>query len=445
MPPSGDSSILILIACIVLIHSEQNLLAPNMSAVAASFGFDDAEKDEYLGGGLAVSLFLVGAPAALLIGMAADGWAKRSNLLALVLLLGAIGCGGSALSTTYTQLFLSRALTGVSLGGALPLAFSLLGDLAGPARRTALSGRLGLAMHAGTAGGQGLAGFVGPLLGWRVPFVLTASVMVLLSMHVRLRMVEPARAPTPHKREADKAGSTRLFGPHCAAWSSLFKIPTVWLVFLQGIPGCVPWGTINAFLPDYLHAEAGFTVQQATLIMSGFSLGGGIGTLLGGELGQRLYNRDRRWPSLLMLAAGVTGIFPLVVLIWTTPSSMLACALLGGLSGLFATQTGPNVRATLTNVTQTDQRGLAFASFALFDDLGRGAGPALIAQCTRRFGRRTTFAWSILGWLPCAMLNGATALTIRRDEVRGHMTADQEMHLPRRGLEDLASAPVHEL
>ena len=80
------SSVALLVACVVLIHSEQNLLAPNMSAVASSFGMSDADKDQKLGGGLAASLFLVGAPAAVLVGMAADGWARRVDLLVLVLL-----------------------------------------------------------------------------------------------------------------------------------------------------------------------------------------------------------------------------------------------------------------------------------------------------------------------------------------------------------------------
>ena len=108
--PLLDESMLLLVATIVLIHSEQNLLAPNMSAVAATFGMSDIEKDEKLGGGLAASLFLVGAPAALLVGMAADGWARRTDLLVLVLVLGSLGCGGSAVSTTYAQLFVARAL-----------------------------------------------------------------------------------------------------------------------------------------------------------------------------------------------------------------------------------------------------------------------------------------------------------------------------------------------
>lgn len=405
-------NIVLLIVCISLIHSEQNLLAPNLSAVATSFGLNAAEKDEQLGGGLAVALFIIGAPAALLVGMAADGWARRVDLLTLVLLIGTLGCSGSAIAQNYPQMFIARALTGVSLGAAMPLTFSLLGDLAGPAQRTAISGRLGLAMHFGSAGGQGLSGFIGSAFGWRSPFVLLAVAMLAAAAWVRLGMTEPSR---PAKA---KAAPARGAAASAGSWSALFRVRTVGLILLQGIVGCIPWGVIGAFLPDYLHADCGFTVPESTLIMGGLSIGGGLGTMVGGELGQMLYDRSPRLPAGLMFVSGILDIVPMFILVRWTPSAIWACALLAACGGFFATQTGPVVRATLTNVTHTQQRGLAFATFALCDDLGKGMGPAVLALAVRRFGRRATFAWAMLGWLPCAFICGATAWTVVADEVR---------------------------
>lgn len=160
----------------------------------------------------------------------------------------------------------------------------------------------------------------------------------------------------------------------------------------------------------------GFPVEVATLIMNGYAVGGLAGVLVGGELGQRLYNRSVQLPQLLMLLAGTLGILPMYALIGHTPTSALACALLAACGGFFATQTGPNIRAVLTNTTRADERGLAFASFALCDDLGKGAGPALIAHLVQLYGRRATFAWAMLAWAPCACLCCATALTVRHDE-----------------------------
>ena len=66
----------------------------------------------------------------------------------------------------------------------------------------------------------------------------------------------------------------------------------------------------------------------------------------------------------------------------------------------------------------SEQRGLAFATFALADDLGKGFGPVVIAALVARVGRERAFAYSMLAWLPCAALCAATALTVEADEAR---------------------------
>ena len=63
--------------------------------------------------------------------------------------------------TSYWWLFLLRSLTGISIGGCLPLIFNLLGDLfEAKHRANVLSGVL-IITGAGTAIGQSLAGFIG--------------------------------------------------------------------------------------------------------------------------------------------------------------------------------------------------------------------------------------------------------------------------------------------
>ena len=53
-------------------HRSQNLMAPNLTAIAQEFGMSDKERDQKLGGEIAFAFFLVGAPAALAIGVATD-------------------------------------------------------------------------------------------------------------------------------------------------------------------------------------------------------------------------------------------------------------------------------------------------------------------------------------------------------------------------------------
>lgn len=75
--------------CLVatLLSADQNLLAPNLTAVAEDFGFTDAQRDKYLGGVISAAFFLLGAPAALLIGYLSDTM-NRAKLLFWVVVLG---------------------------------------------------------------------------------------------------------------------------------------------------------------------------------------------------------------------------------------------------------------------------------------------------------------------------------------------------------------------
>ena len=116
-----------LFACAFLLQSDQNLLAPHLSAVADEFGMSDVERDEKLGGELAMGLFLLGAPAALALGAAADA-CDRVRLFAAILVVGGAASAGTAFAASYGALFWWRALTGVSLGASLPFA-SLLSQL----------------------------------------------------------------------------------------------------------------------------------------------------------------------------------------------------------------------------------------------------------------------------------------------------------------------------
>lgn len=82
--------------CLVatLLSADQNLLAPNLTAVARDFNFTDAERDKYLGGVISAAFFLLGAPAALVIGYLSDTM-NRAKLLFWVVLLGILFCSMS--------------------------------------------------------------------------------------------------------------------------------------------------------------------------------------------------------------------------------------------------------------------------------------------------------------------------------------------------------------
>jgi len=69
-------------------------------------------------------------------------------------------------------------------------------------------------------------------------------------------------------------------------------------------------------------------------------------------------------------------------------------ALLGGCAAV----TGPNIRAILMNVNNSEVRGTVFSAFTLCDDLGKGLGPMIIVFMTAIFGRRLAYTMAFSFW-----------------------------------------------
>lgn len=232
------SSALLYVSAFML-QSDQNILAPHLSAVAKEFQMSDEQRDNKLGGQLALGMFLIGAPASLAIASLGDVW-NRKALLVSILALGGVASLGTACANSFVALFWWRSLTGVSLGAALPVTFSLLGDLYPASRRAVASSRVGIAMSAGQGCGQVMSGLFDSL--WRRPFIVVGAAFLVLASIVVVFMVEPKRgafdgsAPDVRDKKEKANGLARNTR---SAMRALAATPTVWVIFIQGIPGCV--------------------------------------------------------------------------------------------------------------------------------------------------------------------------------------------------------------
>lgn len=93
------------------------------------------------------------------------------------------------------------------------------------------------------------------------------------------------------------------------------------------------------------------------------------------------------------------------------------------------------MRACLQNVVQPRARASAFSIFALFDDLGKGGGPWVIAHLISHTGsRRRAFQLAVVGgWTLGGALNALVGLTLARDErkLQSRNFADQLRSLER--------------
>ena len=333
---------------------------------------------------------------------------------------GEIPCFLTGFAQSYEQLLWLRVLTGVGIGGAFPLIYSLLGDYFPPRLRAAAAACIGLAMGVGIAYGQGLAGWLGPTHGWRLPFLIVAAPNFLLAPLFLATIREPARGRTEAIVAADHGYGARITW---AAYQQLFRIRTNLLVFVQGLFGTVPWGVFFVYLNDFLAQDKGYSVQTATTIVIGIGGASILGGFTGGMLGNRLYNRHPRYLPLLCAVTTFAAVIPTAALIQfpaqlgATDPSILPLLLTGAAAGFTAAMTAPNIRAVLLNVNAPETRGSIFALYNLFDDLGRGLGPFFIGLLIASLGRVGAFHVANLLWVVCGVLLVLMSRSFPRDEL----------------------------
>jgi predicted MFS family arabinose efflux permease len=471
-------AVLLLFVCVVLVFADQNLMAPNLSRIATEFGFNPIERDQKLGGDIALAFFLLGAPASFLIGLLADHY-NRIYIFTATMICGEGACLLTYFITTYRQLYLCRAVTGLSVGGILPLTYSLLGDMFAAEDRHTASSYVGTGMGFGISLGQGIAGLLGPIFGWRIPFLVVSIPAIVCALVLLLSVRDPERGGMEEavRNPQFQFADIRSYGDHndvdynppplqgrgsdesfvemspldrrndsnnnislqnsdndvvfiesryrkiqelWSTFSSLLSKPTLLLALLQGAPGCVPWGIVNTYLNDFLQVDRNMTGQYATLVVLIFGIGNFIGMLIGGYGGAYLYRIDKRYPALLAGLAAIASCFPFWILL-NSVNSETSIWIIGSVSictGVNSGITGPIIKATVQNVTLPNTRGQAFALLNTFDDMGRGLGPVFVASMIVRFGGRTqAFNIGVLGWIVCGIANLCVFFTVYNDEL----------------------------
>jgi MFS family permease len=378
--------------------ADQNLMGPNLSLIAADFDMIDV-KDQYLGGLIPLVFWILGGIVALFIGYCADIM-SRKNLFVFIVFIGEIPCLLSGFADTYIDFFIMRALTGIGIGGIIPLTYSLLGDLYSANERIKVITLIGLASGLGIASGQLVAGIMGDSVGWRLPFILFALPNFILGIIFFLTVKEPKRGQMDHNVKSLRVSDFKDF-------SSLFKIRTNLLVFLQGIFGTIPWGVFSIFLIDYFVVEKEYPREIATM---GITLLGGmalLSSLIGGFIGNKLYRKNPKYLPLFCGISTIAGVIPTAFLI-NAPIHMenneTMLVIYAGCTGLLIAMTAPNMKAILMNVNSPYSRGTVFSLYNFADDLGRGFGPFIIGNILiYHFGRNIAFNIANVFWIFCGM------------------------------------------
>ncbi|KRA61470.1 hypothetical protein ASD79_04935 [Caulobacter sp. Root655] len=244
--------------------------------------------------GWAFSASLIGLMVGASLGGAiADRIGRRPVLVASVAAFGLFSLA-TAVTGDITSLLIVRVLTGLGLGGAMPMLIALASERASPARKATMVALIACGMPLGGA----LAGLVArtpmALADWRTIFLVGGLAPLVVAP--LLRLVLPVGRPDRGQAKAGDAARA-LFGP--GRWPATLCLWVSYALVALTLHLLLNW------LPTLLVAR-GLPPSSASGVAALFNLGGAAGGLAFGLVVDRL---GARWP----LLAGFAGLAAVLV------------------------------------------------------------------------------------------------------------------------------------
>ncbi len=282
----------------LLNYLDRYILAGVMKRMQADFHLNDEQ-----GGRLATIFMVVYMFMSPLGGYLGDRMSRRV-LIAIAVGIWSVATICSGLAATFALLMLARAFTGVGEAGYGTTAPSVISDLFPPARRTRMLAIFYTAMPIGAAVGFVLGGAMAEHATWRHAFYAGGVPGLVLAL-LALTTPEPERGAT----DAEKPPKIPFAeGIKAIRGSARFWYATAGLTLMT-----FSVGGLGIWMPKYLSTMRGYSDTDAGLTLGAtLVIGGFIGTVLGGVVGDRL---DKRigGGGVAVSAIGLLAAAPLMV------------------------------------------------------------------------------------------------------------------------------------
>lgn len=347
----------------LLNYTDRYILAGVMKKVQDHFTLSDAQ------GGLLATTFMVVYLVASPIGGYLGDRLPRNALIAGAVLLWSLATIASGLAGSFLLLILARAATGVGEAGYGTVAPAFISDLFRKEDRSRMLSVFYTSMPLGAAAGFILGGFLGDRFGWHTAFFVGGAPGLLLAI-MAFGLKEPQRGAM---EDAPIEKVPFAHGLKALATNGRFWVVTSGLTLMT-----FSIGGLSNWMPKFLEAERGFSGTDAGLALGATTvIGGFLGTIAGGILGDRV---ERRVPGggVLMSGVGLLLAAPMMlVAVHANSRPLLLVALLVAQFLIFLNN-GP-LNAAIINVVPPGFRAFAFSvSTMTLHLLGDAASPTLI-------------------------------------------------------------------
>ena len=206
----------------------------------------------------------------------------------------------TATCTSFEMLILSRMLSGAGLGCVLPVGYSIISDAIPPEERTGWFGAVAILSSISNGTGQALSSFIGPIFGWRFPFVLLSIIsfiIIFILFFVRI----PQRGAS--EKELLDLTEFNLEYTYKISREDLIEIirkktnrHLIAQGFLTVIPGTILIYFLTSMLALYYFADipGEIRLQVATIFAGMVGIGYLLGNVVISRLSDALYKRNRR-------------------------------------------------------------------------------------------------------------------------------------------------------
>lgn len=361
--------------------------------------------------GILWTLFTIGyMVCAVPIGAIADRY-SRPKLFSFCIVVWSVATIASGLAQDKWVLYISRIFIGVGEAGCLVIGPAMISDLFDPSRRSRALSMFYLAMPLGGTAAFILAGVFIKVIDWRVMFFLAGAPGFLIAVLIwYLR--------DPPRGESEGAHHGMHGGGSFADYVQLLKTRTLLFIILAQAAAVIILIPLIHFGIKFFEDARGLGETGARISLGVMALvGGGLGSVASGIIGDRLFQRTKAAYALLAGVCYLLG-WPCLLIGFLVPSPWVFLPMLT-LGSFFLFLCMPAVNTQIANVVSPAQRATAWAlAVFILHLLGDTLAPPIFGKISETYGRQEAFLIFSVGLLLAGGASLLAATTAKADMER---------------------------
>jgi MFS family permease len=336
--------------------ADRQVLNPLVPLLRQHFNVSDSQL-----GSLQTGLLVVLALASIPSGFFADRF-SQPKIIAIGVIFWSLASVASGLATTFSMLFVARAMVGVGEAAYAPAAQSMISDSFSFANRALAQAIFASGMLLGGAAGLALGGIMGVHHGWQHAFIIVGLVGLLPGL-VSLKLKEPPRRPR------SETVSVR----------ELLRVPAYVAMIAAGT--CVTFSSVSLVTwgVDYAMSYKDFSLREAAVSLSIIALLSLVlGALTGGVVADRLQKRHVYGRIMVIAIAFLVAAPFLLLAIQSDEKRVVLTGLF--VAGFFMSWYHGPTTAVIHDLTPQRSHATAIGVYMFVTQLLGALGPQLIGR-----------------------------------------------------------------